>query len=60
MITAALFDVVPIDDAARDGRFQLVVHGGRFALVRFAAGRWTFSSGMPFPGRPSHYKPRKD
>lgn len=26
--------VVPIDEAAHDGRYQLVFAGGRFALVR--------------------------
>lgn len=60
MTRPAPIEVVPIDDAARDGRFQLVFAGGRYALVRFAAEHWLFSSGVPFPEQPTLYHPRKD
>ncbi|EJL30091.1 hypothetical protein [Novosphingobium sp. AP12] len=60
MSRAASIDAVPIDDDARDGRFQLVFAGGRYALVRFIAEHWVFSSGVPLPEHPTLYHPRKD
>ncbi|MBT0667047.1 hypothetical protein HT136_01525 [Novosphingobium profundi] len=60
MTTPVSIEALPIDDAARDGRFQLVFVEGRYALVRFVAEHWVFSSGVPFPGHPTHYQPRKD
>lgn len=56
----ALIEAVPIDDAARDGRFQLVFSKDRYALVRFVSECWVFSSGVPLLDQPSHYQPRKD
>ena len=52
--------VVPIDEAAQNGRYQLVFAGGRFALVRWNHERWLFPSGQPWPLTPSHYRPHKD
>ncbi len=52
--------VVPIDEAARDGRHQLVFARGRYALVRWVEEQWLFPSGNPWPIRPTHYKPRED
>lgn len=60
MTGPASIEAVPIDDAARDGRFQLVFADGRCALVRFAGEHWVFSSGIPFPDQPTLYHPRKD
>lgn len=60
MTRTASIEAVPIDDAARDGRFQLVFAEGRYALVRFVAEHWVFSSGVPLPDLPTHYQPRKD
>jgi hypothetical protein len=57
---ASSIDAVPIDEAARDGRFQLVFAKGRYALVRFTAEHWVFSSGVPFLEQPTLYHPRKD
>lgn len=45
----------PIDDDARDGRFQLVFQGGVFALVRWADGHWWWSSGLRSVLEPTHY-----
>lgn len=56
----ASIEAVPIDDAARDGRFQLVFAKDRYALVRFVSETWVFSSGVPLPDQPTHYQPRKD
>jgi len=52
--------VVPIDEAAQDGSYQLVFAEGRFALVRWATERWVFPSGRAWPLSPSHYRPQKD
>lgn len=60
MTRLATIEAVPIDDAARDGRFQLVFTDDRYALVRFVAEHWVFSSGVPFPEQPTLYHPRKD
>lgn len=56
---AARIVTIPIDDAARDGRFQIVFVNGRFALVRWVGAQWRFSSGAALPVLPTHYQPRK-
>lgn len=53
-------EAVPIDDAARNGRYQLVFSANRYALVRWVCEQWVFPSGNPFPEQPTHYQHRKD
>jgi hypothetical protein len=53
------FATRPIDEGARDGRYQLVfASDGYFAIVRFRAGRWEFSSGRPLDFEPTEYRPQ--
>ena len=48
-------ELQPIDDSARNGRFQLVFQGNVFAVVRWADGHWWWSSGMRSALEPTHY-----
>lgn len=54
MIPAGI-DLQPIDDAARNGRYQLIFQGGLFAVVRWADDCWCFSSGERSALDPTHY-----
>lgn len=50
----------PIDDAARNGRFQLVLGPGpasdtEFAIARWRDDAWEFGSGHPLPFAPEQY-----
>lgn len=54
-IIPAGIDLVPIDDGARDGRYQLVFQGDLFAVVRWADGHWWWSSGLRSVLDPTHY-----
>ena len=53
------FNLRPIDDAARDGSFQLVFGGaGYYACARWSETGWVFSSGMPLGFVPDQYHAR--
>jgi hypothetical protein len=46
----------PLDDAARDGRYQLLLsEGDEFAVARWTGARWQFSSGIPLHFEPAVY-----
>ena len=47
----------PIDDDARNGRYQLVIgERGVFAVVRWDCARWVFSSNHPLDFEPTGYR----
>lgn len=49
---------IPIDDRARDGRFQLVFAGELYAVVRWDSEHgWVFSSNHPLDFEPESYRP---
>lgn len=49
---------IPIDDAARCGRFQLVFGGdAQFACARWNGEAWVFSSNRPLAWEPESYAP---
>lgn len=51
-------DCIPIDDTARDGRYQLVLcPKGGFALARWADGAWHMANGA-LDFEPTHYRPK--
>ncbi|MCT2398491.1 hypothetical protein [Novosphingobium mangrovi (ex Huang et al. 2023)] len=61
----------PIDDAARDGRFQIVLRADQRDPARMPAGGWPCALARHVDGEwhltlgkldfePTHYKPRKD
>ncbi|WP_067734457.1 hypothetical protein [Novosphingobium naphthalenivorans] len=52
------FDLAPIDDAARDGRSQLVFGGEYFALARFFDSAWRFPNGIELDFIPTNYRPQ--
>jgi hypothetical protein len=61
-VTPEQLGILPLDDAARAGGFQLILGGGQFAVARFVAtegeeGRWLFASGAPVPFEPEGYRP---
>jgi hypothetical protein len=45
----------PLDDAARDGRFQLVSDGKSFSLARWDGETFVFGSGRPIVIEATHY-----
>ena len=47
----------PLDDTARNGRFQLLLGGGEFAVARWADGRWVFANGVELHFFPTSYRP---
>lgn len=57
LAVAERLGVVPIDEAAHDGRYQLVFCDGHYAIVRWFEDRWLFPSGQPWPSTPTHYRP---
>lgn len=60
-VMRARLNLRPIDDAARDGRYRLLVDGDRFAVGRWqvspAGGEWAFPGGTPVGFTPSEYQP---
>lgn len=53
---ATSFNLRPIDDAARDGRFHLLFGGpGYYACARWSDSGWVFSSGIPLDFVPDQY-----
>lgn len=51
-------ELLPIDDFARDGRYQLVFdRRGEFAVARYVDESWSFSSGAPLDFDPTDYHP---
>lgn len=60
MTAPAHIEIAPITDAARDGRYQVVLDGGgMFALVRWSGESWVFSSNVPLDFEPTHYRLRE-
>lgn len=51
---------VPIDEAARNGRFHLLFGGGEFAVARWADDRWIFSNGVELHFNPTAYRPPEE
>lgn len=47
--------LTPLDDAARDGRYQLVSDGETFSLARWDGAAFVFSSGRPVVIEATHY-----
>lgn len=45
----------PIDDDARDGRFQLVFRDDCFAVARAVGDTWLFGCGHALDFEPTHY-----
>jgi len=56
----ARLGLVPLNDAARNGRNQLVFADDRYALVRWIEDCWLLPSGQPWRAAATHYKPGKD
>lgn len=54
-MTVAGIELREIDAKAIAGGYQLVFGEGQFAIVRFLAMRWRFSSGQPLDFFPTHY-----
>jgi hypothetical protein len=51
----------PIDDAARNGGYQLVLCSeGTFWMARWADGVWLCSTGLPILFEPVEYRPHPD
>ncbi|MEA3264161.1 MAG: hypothetical protein U9R07_11840 [Pseudomonadota bacterium] len=50
-------ELLPIDEFAMNGRFQLVLRDAEFAVARWADGAWWFSSGQQLDFMPSEYHP---
>lgn len=51
-------ELLPIDDFARNGAFQLVLDTeGAFAVARWIHTGWYFSSGVPLDFEPTDYHP---
>lgn len=46
-----------LDDAALDGKYQLVADGKVFALARFIDGEWRYPGGDLLEFGPTHYRP---
>lgn len=45
----------PIDDSARDGRFQIVSDGVAFSVARWTREGFVFSGGEPIAHAATHY-----
>lgn len=47
--------VLPLDDAARCGKYRVVTNGEHFAIARFRDDAWEFASGSPLDFVPVGY-----
>jgi len=53
-------ELLPIDEFAMNGRYQLVFDDCQFAVARWVDGTWRYSSGWPLDFTPSEYHPDQE